>query len=367
MNQAVDESDVQEDVETQSQINKVYQGRPDVVNINDINITKSKCPLTNTEILEAVDPSMLNNEQRRAYDVVMWHLDQTLSGKNPPPLRMIIHGEGGTGKSKILQTITKAFKDRQCQCMLVKAAYTGVAASLIEGKTTHIIGGMSGKSGRFSTDDSITDETRSKLGRFWEHRHYLAVDEMSMIAKDFFALLARNISIGKGNSNGQSFGGVNVIILGDFHQFPPVARSNRDALYYPIDFEKDSLSSQIGRATYEEFTTVVVLREQKRISDPIWHDFLQHLRVGTVNKEHVKMLRSLILSKKDEPSLDFSSDPWREAPLITPRHAVRCQWNDAGLRKMCRENGRQILVCIADDSIKGRPITIKERCILEAH
>ena len=67
-----------------------------------------------------------------------------------------------------------------------------------------------------------------------------------MISKEFLALLARNIAIGKGSSMDQSFGGISVIILGDFHQFPPVARPFCDALYHPIDLMTDSLSSQIG-------------------------------------------------------------------------------------------------------------------------
>ncbi|RDX39933.1 hypothetical protein OH76DRAFT_1302941, partial [Lentinus brumalis] len=53
------------------------------------------------------------------------------------PLRMVLYGEGGTGKSRVIQTVTQAFAARGCAHMLVKAAYTGIAASLIDGKTTH--------------------------------------------------------------------------------------------------------------------------------------------------------------------------------------------------------------------------------------
>ncbi|THU78169.1 hypothetical protein K435DRAFT_567553, partial [Dendrothele bispora CBS 962.96] len=56
---------------------------------------------------------------------------------NPPPLRMILYGEGGTGKSKVIQTVTEVFKARGVSDWLIKSAYTGVAASLIDGKTTH--------------------------------------------------------------------------------------------------------------------------------------------------------------------------------------------------------------------------------------
>ena len=107
-----------------------------------------------------------------------------------------------------------------------------------------------------------------------------------MISKNFLALLARNIVIGKGSPEDRSFGEISVIMLGlgDFHQFSPVARPLRDALYYPVDFSNDSLTSQLvkTRAIYDEFTTVVELKEQRRISDHVWHEFLQHLRRGTV-------------------------------------------------------------------------------------
>ncbi|KAH9943784.1 hypothetical protein B0H21DRAFT_683484, partial [Amylocystis lapponica] len=76
-------------------------------------------------------------DQSHAFSIVTWHLDQHLRGSNPPPLRMIIHGEGGTGKSKVVQTITEYFAQKSAKYLLLKAAYTGVAASLIDGKTTH--------------------------------------------------------------------------------------------------------------------------------------------------------------------------------------------------------------------------------------
>ncbi|KAL1709620.1 hypothetical protein EV121DRAFT_172280, partial [Schizophyllum commune] len=79
----------------------------------------------------------LREEQERAYDIMRWHLDRRLAGKPPQPLRMIVYGEGGTGKSRVIQTVTNLFKERRRPYLLIKGAYTGVAASLIDGKTLH--------------------------------------------------------------------------------------------------------------------------------------------------------------------------------------------------------------------------------------
>ena len=143
------------------------------------------------------------------------------------------------------------------------------------------------------------------------------------------------------------------MILRDFHHFPPVARLIRDALYYPSNAETDSLQSQIGRAVYEEFQTVVTLKEQKRVSDPIWLRFLRHLRVGQVCDEDLKVLRSLIIGKTNDMNIDFSTDPWKNAALVTPRHAVRKQWNGEALRKFCRN-----LCCFLNVDTPRKDLTV---------
>lgn len=85
------------------------------------------------QALPAVDLGSLKCDQLRAYQIVDWHLGETLRGTSPPPLRMILYGEGGTGKSRIIQTIMELFAARGASHILVKAAYTGVAASLVNG------------------------------------------------------------------------------------------------------------------------------------------------------------------------------------------------------------------------------------------
>ena len=311
--------------------------------------------------LPPVHPSHLKFDQFRAYDIITWHLDQRLSGLYPPPLRMILYGEGGTGKSKVIQTTTAAFVQRGAKYMLVKSAYTGVAASLIDGKTTHTLASL-----RMGKDEKLGDEAKQKLQRMWDSKEYLIIDEYSMISKSFLALLSKNIGIGKQGSATEhpdhSFGGVNVILCGDLHQFPPVAVEASEFLYRPTDIARDQMDTQIGRAIYEEFNTVVILKEQMRVTDPIWRDLLVHLRHGCVKPQHIQILRKLILNNlPPEHRVDFNEEPWASAALVTPRHAVRRLWNESATRKWCRQSGNQLFICNAEDTTQGRPLTLPER------
>ena len=333
------------------------------------------------QALPAVDPGSLKPDQLRAYRIINWHLGETLRGASPPPLRMVLYSEGGTGKSRVIQTVTESFVARGVSHMLVKAAYTGVAASLVDGKTTHVIAGLS-----LGSKDGVTDALKKKLQDFWQEVQYLIIDEYSMLSKTFLAKLSRNISVGmegaKGFRTGHSFGGLNVILCGDLHQFPPVACGKREALYYPLD-TKDSVDAQVGRQTYDEFSTVVILKEQMRVSDPTWRKFLEGLRYGRVEPYHLKMLRTLLLKRPifDEtprwsidtcahppvcspPAADFTTQPWADAALITPRHAVRTQWNEAASQKRCSETGQRLFICPALDTIKGAPLTLEEQYAL---
>ena len=110
--------------------------------------------------ITAVDPSQLKPDQFCAYNIVTWHLDQMHTGNKPLPLHMIILGEGSTRKSKvmIIQTGTKYIIQKGAKSLLLKAADTGVAASMIDG--TCVIGFVS------TSGWPISDETKAKLQQF---------------------------------------------------------------------------------------------------------------------------------------------------------------------------------------------------------
>ncbi|KAJ3735203.1 hypothetical protein DFJ43DRAFT_1058664 [Lentinula guzmanii] len=131
-----------------------------------------------------------------------------------------------------------------------------------------------------------------------------------------------------------------------------------------MNLAKDTFDEQVGRAIYEEFNIVVILKEQMRVVDQQWRDFLNHLRHGMVEERHIKMLHTLVLGDPTCLPTDFSKSPWNEVSLVTPRHAVREQWNNEALRKHCKTTGRRLYVCTASNAVQKRPLTLIERYAL---
>ncbi len=74
-----------------------------------------------------------------------------------------------------------------------------------------------------------------------------------MLTKEMLALVSQLLSRYCGREGGHGelpFGGMSVILFGDFHQFPPVSNT---ALYDPCC---PSDRASIGKALYDMFTTV---------------------------------------------------------------------------------------------------------------
>ena len=187
-----------------------------------------------------------------------------------------------------------------------------------------------------------------------------------MISKSFLAKLSCNLSISKqgGESyhEGISFGGINVILCGDLHQFPPVAQRHHERLYHPNDPAHDPLETQIGCTLYEEFDTVVILKEQICVTDTRWRQLLNNLRQGQVQQEDLQTLRELIINTSQKDNLN--EEPWASACLVTPRHAVRMIWNEYSSRKWCQHAGEQLLICTAEDTIGNKTLTQTEKYCL---
>lgn len=50
---------------------------------------------------------------------------------------MIVHGQGGTGKSALLNAISNTFEKLNASTLLAKTATLGVAACIVGGQTLH--------------------------------------------------------------------------------------------------------------------------------------------------------------------------------------------------------------------------------------
>ena len=188
---------------------------------------------------------------------------------------MILSGEGGTGKSKVIQTVTERFKQLGVEDMLVKAAYTGITVSLINGKTTHMLCMILHCTGK------ATFEVHAKLQAEWMLKEYLILDEYSMLSKSFLSKISEQIATAKktedNDATEKSFGSINVILCSDHHQFPPVACKPNEALYWPVDPAVDDGDTCIGGGIFREFQDIVILQEQMRVTDQVWKAFLKNL------------------------------------------------------------------------------------------
>lgn len=141
-------------------------------------------------------------------------LDILKSGKN-----VFITGSAGTGKTYLLNLYTQYLKERRVYPTIV--APTGIAASHLGGQTIHSFFALGI---RDSIDEGYVDFLLEKkyLKTRFSKLKLLIIDEVSMISPEIFSSMDLILRGFKGTD--APFGGVQVVISGDFFQLPPVSK-----------------------------------------------------------------------------------------------------------------------------------------------
>ena len=148
------------------------------------------------------------------------------------PLRWCVHGGPGTGKSKhVIAFVKELFEqvlhwDMGVHFQMV--AFQAVMADLLGGDTIHHALGIPVRKHNDSNDDKIQKQLDvAKRVLQWR---WLIIDEISMVSAKLLAevdvklrRVVRDICMGKTNARGRErpFGGLNVLICGDFWQLEP--------------------------------------------------------------------------------------------------------------------------------------------------
>ena len=197
-------------------------------------------------------------------------IDQILTGKN-----VFITGSAGTGKSYLLKYI----KDRFSESGLHVTASTGIAAVHIGGVTLHSWAGLGlGNAPAEEIASFINSGKGTRIRRKLKKAKMLAIDEISMISAETFDLLNNVLKIVR-NSN-RPFGGVQLILFGDFLQLPPIKRQQD----YHFCFDAE--------AWQEGSFEVFCLRTIYRQNDPRFIDLLNNMRFGRMTDIDLEILSS---------------------------------------------------------------------------
>ncbi|KAM4064210.1 PIF1-like helicase [Hirsutella rhossiliensis] len=172
-------------------------------------------------------------------------------------LCLFIGGEGGTGKSRVIEALVELLARRDLSSRLLVTATSGTAAARINGITLHSACGLTGE--RFVDGRSRMD---------WQEKEVLVIDEVSMLGAR--TLHAANEQLCRLRGSARDFGGIPVVILcGDFHQFRPVQERSILLPSAAVAWDEDGAFAAEQRrqhdkahALWRRFTTVVMLDEQ---------------------------------------------------------------------------------------------------------
>ena len=174
-------------------------------------------------------PADLNDKQFKAFSIIWQHMLRDKAYRDgraespPSQLLMNITGSAGTGKSFFLNTLRAASNSLfPGDSYIAAAAPSGTAAFLIRGETLHRMLCLPvGKASQF--EDLQGPRLMDLQGRFADVG-LLVIDEKSMIGQEVFTQVHRRLGQARAFDGGERpFGGLSVVLLGDWKQLPPVA------------------------------------------------------------------------------------------------------------------------------------------------
>ncbi|WP_035716140.1 ATP-dependent DNA helicase [Azorhizobium doebereinerae] len=255
---------------------------------------------------------------------------------------LLVLGGAGTGKTTFLHELRKTPRGRQ-----VFLAPTGVAALQLGGQTLHSFFGIPP---RILHPEDV--KPRAQVRRLLKKLDRLVIDEISMVRADLLDTVDRTLRIAR-DSN-VPFGGVQVVLVGDFLQLPPVVPMAEQEVLEHMSYEGPFAfhAKVLADHPVERVPFTVVHRQSDR-------DFIGHLAairrgerlpeaIGALNEACVRPHRSGVLPV-----------------LLTPTNARADAYNQRGLAALA--GGERVFegALKGEFGLDGDRLPVPERLVLK--
>ena len=272
---------------------------------------------------------------------------------------LVVTGPAGCGKSFLIKCM-KDYAEHQ-KANLVVTALTGAAAALVNGLTLHSWAGIGLATGSSEELYQNMRKYRKQNIQRWVETDILVIDEISMMGADLFnklnglAQLIRN--------NGHFFGGLQVVLCGDFCQLKPVSQ-DKNAKFC---FETATWQKYLSDNTY-------YLNTVMRQSDPVFRDLLATIRMGSITAEQKTLLESRIITDEDDANLYVEMpDGTRQTIKATVLYPKKNDVNDTNVLQLnkllasgCSKQVYKSVDMVMDKRSKtSTPVTDSQKEILD--
>lgn len=202
---------------------------------------------------------------------------------------VFLTGSAGTGKTYVLNKYIQYLKARKIPVSIT--ASTGIAATHLQGTTIHAWSGI-GIKDSLSMRNLRDLREKKYLKKHIEKTKVLIIDEISMLHKKQFDLVNEVLQFFR--ENDKPFGGIQVVLCGDFFQLPPIGVSgetNRDKFCF------------MSQSWLNANLSICYLTDQYRQTDSALNDILNEIRQGRVSGKSVAMLQATKdLAETEEPT-----------------------------------------------------------------
>lgn len=200
------------------------------------------------------------------------------TGKN-----VFLTGEPGSGKTYAINEYVAYLRSRGIEPAIT--ASTGIAATHIGGMTIHSWSGIGIKT-ELSKHDLHKIASSQYIAKRVRHAKVLIIEEVSMLTPETLSMVDRVCRQIKQNL--EPFGGIQVVLAGDFFQLPPVVkRENQDNAQTKL-MKESSPRFAYGASAWKELNPFVCyLTGQYRQDDADFLALLSAIRRNAFSIDHV--------------------------------------------------------------------------------
>ncbi|OHA46908.1 MAG: hypothetical protein A2541_01790 [Candidatus Taylorbacteria bacterium RIFOXYD2_FULL_36_9] len=257
---------------------------------------------------------------------------------------VFLTGPAGSGKTFVLNKYINFLKDNLVDVGIT--ASTGIAATHMGGTTIHSWTGM-GIKDSLTKGDLEELKTRKYLRDRFDRTQVLVIDEVSMLHHFRLDLINEICQYMKNNS--APFGGIQIILCGDFFQLPPIARSGEPLAQFAYEAE----------IWKEANFKICYLEEQHRQTDSAFLKVLNEIRGNKLSEEGMKHL----LSRKIDQGLTLVQTkvkPWSEPTRL---HTHNIDVDEINNRELGKLSGQQREYQMESKGRKPLVDALKKSCL----